>query len=467
MNNEVKGIRKYIGTKEFYRKVLMIAIPIMIQNFITNFVGMLDNIMVGQIGTDQMSGVAIVNQFIFVFNISLFGAVSGAGIFGAQFYGKGDNEGIRYAFRFKIIASLLLTAGAILLFMFAGRNIISLYLHEGSDVGDLEATLEYAWRYLKIIIISLIPAAIGQVYASTLRECGRALPPMIAGVIAVVVNLVFNYIFIFGKFGAPALGADGAAIATCIARIIECIVLIVWVKCNHIKCPYFADALKSLRIPGRLTLKIIVKGLPLMLNEMLWSVGMAVIAQCYAYRGLGIVAAQNISSTIVNLFNVVFVTLGSSVAIIIGQLLGAGEIEQAKKEDTQLIAFTVAVCTIVGAVMACFAGVFPEIYKTEQEVKNYATQFILVSAAVMPVNAFTNGAYFTLRSGGKTGITFIFDSVYTWLLVIPSAYILSKLTGLPTIAVYAIIQSMDIVKGIIGYILIKKGVWINNITEDS
>lgn len=467
MSSEVRGIKKLIGTREFYRKVMMISIPIMIQNFITNFVGMLDNIMVGQIGTDQMSGVAIVNQFIFVFNISLFGAVSGAGIFGAQFYGKGDNDGIRYAFRFKIITSLLLTMGAILLFIFAGRNIISLYLHEGGDVGNLEATLEYAWRYLKIIIISLIPAAIGQVYASTLRECGRTMPPMIAGVIAVVVNLVFNYIFIFGKLGAPALGADGAAIATCIARVVECIVLVAWAECNHVKCPYFAGALKSLRMPGRLAMRMFVKGMPLMLNEMLWSVGMAAIAQCYAYRGLAIVAAQNISSTIVNLFNVVFVTIGGSVAIIIGQLLGAGEIEQAKREDAQLIAFSVAVCTVVAAAMACFAGVFPEIYNTEQEVKNYATQFILVSAAIMPVNAFTHGAYFTLRSGGKTGITFVFDSVFMWFLVIPVTYVLAKLTGLPTIVVYVIIQGMDIIKGIVGYILIKKGVWINNITEDS
>ena len=466
MEQSVK-YRKFIGTREFYKKVFLIAIPIMIQNFITNFVSMLDNIMVGQIGTDQMSGVAIVNQLIFVFNISMFGAVSGAGIFGAQFFGKGDNEGVRYAFRFKIYAAAILTIAAGLLFMLAGRNLISLYLHEGSDVGDLEATMEYAWQYLKIIIISLIPAAIGQVYASTLRECGRTLPPMIAGIIAVGVNLMFNYIFIFGKFGAPALGANGAAIATCIARVIECIVLVVWVYANKLKCPYFEGALKSLKIPSKLALQMLKKGLPLMFNEMFWSFGMAVIAQCYAYRGLAIVAAQNISSTIVNLFNIVFITLGNSVSIIIGQLLGAGELERAKREDRWLIAFSVVACAVVAAVMSCFAGAFPQIYNTEQEVRNYATQFILLSAAIMPVNAFTNSVYFTLRSGGKTGITFIFDSVYTWVLVIPLAYVLARFTGLPTIAVYAIVQCMDIVKGTIGFVLIKKGVWIHNLAEEN
>lgn len=465
MNSDVK-YRKLIGTRDFYKKVLFIAIPIMIQNFITNFVSMLDNIMVGQIGTEQMSGVAIVNQLVFVFNISIFGAVSGAGILGTQFFGRGDNEGVRYAFRFKIYTSVILTVSAVLLFLFAGRNLIGLYLHEGSDVGDLEATMEYAWQYLRIIIISLIPSAICQVYASTLRECGRTMPPMIAGIAAVAVNILFNYILIFGKFGAPELGANGAAIATCIARFVECFVLIAWTYANKLKCPYFVGALRSFRIPAALVVQMIKKGLPLMFNEMLWAIGMAAIAQCYAYRGLAIVAAQNISGTIVNLFNVVFITLGNSVAIIVGQLLGAGELERAKREDRWLIAFSVAACAVIAAVMSCFSGAFPQIYNTEQEVRNFATQFILVSAAIMPVNAFTNAAYFTLRSGGKTGVTFVFDSVYTWVLIIPMAYLLSRFTGLSTIAVYAVIQGMDIVKGTIGFILIRKGIWLHNLTEE-
>ncbi len=462
--NAVKGIKSLIGTKDFYRKVFFIAIPIMVQNFITNFVAMLDNIMVGQIGTDQMSGVAIINQLIFVFNISMFGAVSGAGIFGAQFYGKGDNEGVKYAFRFKIFTSVVITVGAMFLFIYAGENLISLYLHEGSDVGDIEATMGYAKDYLKIIIISLIPSAVGQVYASTLRECGRTVPPMVAGVIAVVINTLFNYIFIFGKFGAPKLGVNGAAIATCIARVIECIILVAWANRHKKKdCSYFNGALRSLKIPGKLAGQMFIKGTPLMLNEFFWSVGMTVTLQCYAYRGLAIVAAQNISSTMVNLFNVVLITLGNSVAIIIGQLLGAGELERAKQEDKQLVAFSVVLCVVIGGIMACFAGAFPQIYNTEPEVRELATKFILVSSVMMPFHAFTNAAYFTLRSGGKTGITFMFDSVYTWALVIPVAFVVSRFTGLGIVKVYIIVQSLDIVKTIIGFILVKKGVWINNL----
>jgi len=136
-------IRKYIGNKEFYKKVLVITLPILVQQIITNFVSLIDNIMVGQIGTEQMSGVAIVNQLIFVFNVCIFGGISGAGIFTAQFFGKGDHKGVRSTFRAKVIIVLLMTALCIGLFLTLDDELISLYLHQGQDNLDLEATLMY------------------------------------------------------------------------------------------------------------------------------------------------------------------------------------------------------------------------------------------------------------------------------------------------------------------------------------
>ena len=135
-------MRKLIGSKQFYKKVLYITIPIMIQNGITNFVNMLDNIMVGQVGTEQMSGVAIVNQLMFVFNICIFGAVAGAGILGAQYHGSGNHEGVRHAFRFKLLCCLALCLFAVVLFRGGGGSLIRTYLHEGGDVGDIEATFQ-------------------------------------------------------------------------------------------------------------------------------------------------------------------------------------------------------------------------------------------------------------------------------------------------------------------------------------
>ena len=135
--------KKFIGDRSFYRMVLSIAVPIMIQNGITNFVSLLDNIMVGQIGTEQMSGVAIVNQLIFVYNLCIFGGLAGAGIFTAQYFGQRDEEGIRHTFRYKIWMAALLTGAAVLLFLFAGENLIQLYLNGSSDGGDLAAALQY------------------------------------------------------------------------------------------------------------------------------------------------------------------------------------------------------------------------------------------------------------------------------------------------------------------------------------
>lgn len=189
-------MKKFIGDKNFYKMILAIAVPIMIQNGITNFVGLLDNIMVGRIGTEQMSGAAIVNQLIFVYNLCIFGGVSGAGIFTAQYFGQKDNEGVRNTFRYKLWMALILTVGTVVVFLIGGEQLISMYLHGEGSVENLAATLAYGKQYLYIMLIGLPPFMMVQVYASTLRECGETVTPMKAGITAVVINLVFNYILI-------------------------------------------------------------------------------------------------------------------------------------------------------------------------------------------------------------------------------------------------------------------------------
>ncbi len=461
-------LRKYVGDRKFYKMVLLVAIPIMVQNGITNFVSLLDNIMVGQIGTEQMSGVAIVNQLMLVYNICIFGAVSGAGIFGAQFYGKGDHAGVRNAFRFKIVVCLVLAAAWILLFLFAGDALIRLFLHNGSGAGDIDETFRYARQFLLAVMPGMIPFAISQTYSETLRETGETILPMKAGIIAVFVNLVVGYVLIFGKFGFPELGVYGAAIATVIARIIECLVVAVR---TH-KCPeknkFIVGAFRDFRVPWVLSKQIIIKGLPLLINETLWSGGMAFLVQCYSTRGLAVVAGLNISGTLSNLFNVVFIAMGSAIAIIVGQLLGAGKMEEAVDTDRKMITFSVFCCLVIGACMLLIAPFFPRMYNTTDTVRTMATQFIMVSSVCMPLYAFMHACYFTLRSGGKTVVTFLFDSVYVWVVDIPLALILTRFTNLPIFPIYLSCQLIEIVKCVIGYVLVKKGVWVNNmVVEDS
>lgn len=454
-------MRRFIGDKEFYKKILLVAVPIMIQNGITNFVNLLDNIMVGQVGTEQMSGVAIVNQLLFVFNITIFGIVSGASIFSSQFYGCGDHKGVRDAFRFKLLVGVLLGIIGIVAFTFYGDNLINLYLHEEGAAG--EAALRHGRSYLWIMLVGLLPYAIEQAYASTLRETGETLLPMKAGVAAVCINLVLNYLLIFGKFGFPQLGVQGAAVATVIARFTEMGIVIIWTHAHKARNIFIQGAYRGFRIPAYLVEQIFIKGTPLMINEALWAAGTAFLNQCYSRRGLAVVAATNISSTISNVFNVVFIALGSAISIIVGQLLGAGKMEEAKDTDRKMIFFSVASCVVIGLVMAAAAPLFPGMYNTSEDVKELATSFIVISALCMPLYAFMHAAYFTLRSGGKTIVTFLFDSVFMWVVSIPFVLALVSLTNLPIVTIYLFCQLIEIIKCIIGFILVKKGIWIQNI----
>lgn len=457
--------KRYIGDRAFYRRVLAVALPIIVQNGISNFVSLLDNIMVGQVGTVQMSGVAIVNQLLFVFNLCIFGAVSGAGIFTAQYYGSANHEGIRHTFRFKILIGAILTALGIGVFLRSGRLLIELYLQGDGSPEDAAQTLAYGWDYLLLMLWGLPAFAISTAYSSTLRESNQTLVPMIAGICAVLVNLCLNYVLIFGHFGFPVMGIRGAAIATVISRYVELAVVAGWTHLLSAQNPFIKDAYRSIYIPGPLLRQIILKGLPLLVNEALWSTGMAVLNQSFSTRGLDVVAAQNISSTIYNLSSVVFLSMGNAVGIIMGQMLGAN-IRKAEIRDynRKLIVTSVLSCLVFGGLMAAVSGLFPRIYNTTDNVRSLATSLICISAIMMPFNAYTNACYFTLRSGGKTMVTFLFDSCYVWVVCVPVAFILSRFTALPIIPLYAICQSLDIIKSAIGAIMVHKGSWIQNLT---
>jgi len=463
-----KGLlNKFIGDKAFYKRILMIAVPIMVQSGITNFVSLLDNIMVGRTGTEQMSGVAIVNQLIFVFYLCCFGGFAGAGIFTAQYFGARDDEGIRHTFRYKLWLGFVLLVAALSVFGFFGKDLISLYLRGTNDGGDLVAALDFGSGYLNIMLFSLPAFAIVQVYSNTLRECGETVVPMYAGLSAVFVNLLFNYLLIYGKFGFPVLGVKGAAIATVISRCVELTVVVVWTHRHKDRCPFVRGLYRTLYVPFRLVKKYFITGAPLLVNEALWSAGMAMLAQCYSLRGLNAVAAVNISNTVFNVFNVVFFAMGDAIAIVIGRRLGAGEYDEARDETNKIIAFSIFIATIVGVVMASTSHLFPMIYNTTPEAKRIAAHFLIAQAVFTPQIALLHTSYFTIRSGGKTIITFLFDSVFMWCISVPIAFLLSRFTGIYVVWIFAFLQMADWIKCAIGVILVRKGVWMNNIVSDN
>lgn len=455
--------KKYIGDRQFYMYVLAIAVPMILQNVVTNFVSLIDNLMVGQIGTEEMSGVSIINQYVFLFNLTIFGAVSGPGIFGTQFYGNRDSVGQRYTVRFRIWECTLLALLFAGVFTWFGDPLVSLFLTDDDAPAVVAETLGYGRDYLKIMLWSFVPFAVGQAYASAVRECGETRVPMVAAFSAVGINIVLDYGLIFGKLGMPQLGVEGAAWATVIAKCIEAGVMILWTHTHPERAVFIRGVYRSLYIPGKLFRGILIKGVPLMINEFLWALSMTVVAQCYSVYGIEVVAARNISSVLVNMFSMIYVQLGAAAAIVVGHKLGEGDFEGARDTDNKLVFFNLMVGLGIMLAMLPVAGLFPKLYNTEESVRSLAAFMILVQATVLPVLTYTNVCYFTLRSGGKTLITFLFDFFGSWILMVPVTFVLAYVVHIDIHWLVILSPYTELIKCVAGYFMIRSDMWINRV----
>ncbi len=466
MNESVLSFKdKYFGDKNFYKMTLTIAIPIIIQNLLTNLVSMADNIMVGQLGTNQMSGVAIINQLFFVFNLLVFGGMSGAGLFSAQYFGQKNHNGVRDVFRMKILIGIAIIAISLSVMIFLHEPLINMFLHEGSSSGNIQETFNYAKNYLYIMVIGIAPFVISNCYNTTLKESGQTVVPMKAGVLAVVFDIVLNYIFIFGKLGFPAMGVVGAAIATVISRFVECGYLVIYTHRHSNDYPFIKHCYRTLKVPGSLVKKIIVTGTPLMLNEFLWAGGLTLQTQALSTKGLATVGGLNICNTIGNISNCIFVTMGTTIAIVVGQLLGAGKLKEAKVTATRMAAFSLLISFGMIIILGLLGPVFPHFYNTTDEIRELATKFIWAVAAATPFISLSNSEYFILRSGGKTIITFLFDSCFVCLVNVPVAICLTKFTAIHIVGIFFLVNMLEGVKALIGFIMVKKDIWLNTIVD--
>lgn len=455
-----------MNRRSVLRRALVLAVPIMIQNGITEAVGLVDHLMVGSLGTEAMTAVSIVGQLLFVYSIALFGGISGPGIFTAQFYGRGNTEGVRASTRMKAHIAIAVTLVGALVFLFAEEPLIGLYLHGESEEIDAALTMSHAKDYLRIMMIGIPAISVIQIYSSSLRETCDSFKPMAAGIVSVVADIVFNYLLIYGNFGFPELGVRGAAIATVIARYLNAAVLVVWATARKKRHPFVQGLWRTLHVPRDIRRKMLKKTIPILSNEFLWAAGIAALTQCYSSRGLEVVAGVNISNVLCNLLNCVFIALGYAVGILVGQSLGAEEYDRAKRESFFLTNFCAIICFGLTAILITLSRVFPLLYDTTDSVRDFASGFIVISALFFPVQGVLNALYFTLRSGGKTLVTFAFDSVFTWTVTLPVAAALCFLTDLPILTVYSIVLATDVIKIIIGAVMIRKGIWINNLAQE-
>ena len=457
--------RKFIGNKQFYKNLLLISIPIILSQLITQFVSLLDNLMVGQLTTAEFDGVSIANQFFFIFNLAIFGALAGPSVFATQYHGANDTEQVKECIRYKIVLCFIILLIGLGVFLVFNEQLFNLFIHE-EDLIDVSPAdvIKYGKDYLYIMLIGMLPFAICELYSSNLREAKQTFVPMIANITAVLINLVLNYILIFGKFGFPVLGVKGAAVATVIARCIACLIVVVYSYLSK-KHSYNKIGFNKI-LPSKTNfITIFKKSYLLLLNEFLWSLGMLLVNFAYSFKGLEVVAATNISSTFVNLFGLLGIAIGNGIAIILGQMLGAKRLEEAREDSYRYLAFSVVLGISVAILMYILRNTVPSLYNMEDNVIKMAENLIAISALILPIRVYCMTCYFIIRSGGKVFITFMFDSVFTIAIRVPITLAVAVLTDLSIYYVYLISELVEVIKIVLGTILVKKGIWLVSITK--
>lgn len=456
--------RKFIGDKKFYLMLLSVVVPIVLQQFITQFVSLIDNLMIGRIGNSEMTGVSLANQLLFVFNLAIFGSLSGASIFASQYYGAGNKEGYQQTFKFKWFMGVIIVVISSLLFVTFSEELLSFFINsKDGDFSDPTVVLASGKKYLMVMLVGNIPFLIKEIYATSLREMKETFFPMLSGVIAIGVNLILNAILIFGLIGFPKLGVIGAAIATVVSRFVEMILVIIYSHLKTNKHPLFKNIYKGEILHKESIKKFIPKTLMLLANETFWSLGLTLMLSCYSFRGVDIVSAFSINNTVYNVFITVGTSLGNATAIVLGAMLGAKKVEEAKNASFKIMAFSFLVTLLFMSLQIACSFFVPSIYDTSGGIREMATKLIIISALFLPFNAINTVCYFTLRAGGMMLITILFDSVFVMCVRLPIAYVLCHFTPMSIYGIFAIVTGVDLIKIFIGYYLINKGVWIKSI----
>jgi putative MATE family efflux protein len=450
-------MHQYIGDRAFYKTLFTVAAPLILQQLITTSVQLVDNVMVGKLGEEAIGAVSVVNQLYFVVILITFGALGGAGIFTAQYFGSKDFDKLKQTFRFKLLIGFMIAILSFVIFSLFGKSLVMIFT-------DNPNTISLAMTYLTYAKWSAFPWILSVAIANTFRETGITKPLLIISLVAIFTNTFLNYILIFGNFGFPVLGVEGAAIATTASRFVEFFLMLYLLVS---KGQFFKTSLKDvLLIDKKLLSSIIVMALPLLLNELFWSTGQTVFLHAYSRRGDQALAAMNITSAISQLVFVTFGAIATAVAVLVGNTLGKNELDQAKDNAKKLIATAVMVAVAAGFILFILSFFILNIYDVSDATKKIAQFNIRINALFIPVFSFNVTLYFTLRAGGDTKSTFLMDAGYMWILPVPTALLLSYLTALPVTLMFLLVQMLDIPKMVIGLSRYRKEHWVRNLAKE-
>lgn len=441
--------------KVFLSKFLKISIPVMLAAFITFIVTFVDNIMVGTVSNEAVSGVYAANEVSYIVNLMIFGILEGAGIFIQQFLGSNDTEHMKQSFCYKCIVCILLLLVVLPLVYFFAEKLIYIFCYK--DINS-QAILKEGTDYIHIVMYSYIPYAIGYIYSTSLREIGETKITLYAAICAIICNVFFNYLFII----TLDKGAIGAAIATIIARTVEMLILIVISSIK--KYPFCKNAFKNFKCEWQLAKKITKIGWVLFINEIGFGVGVVLQSMALSQRD-GVLSSISIVTTISNIVFILIQGLSVGIGVMVGSRLGKGEFDKAVDENKKLMFLGIYMSLAIGLILISLSFVIPNIFKeVTLEQKELATKLIIIYAAMLVGNTLSTTCYFTLKVGGKTKETFFFDTGLMILLYVPLSWVLAIFTNLNIIWIYIIIRSIDFIKALVGIILVNKKGWVVNLT---
>lgn len=447
--------REWLGDRTFYREILRIAFPIMLQQAIAMLMGFTDSVMVGQLDALSMAGVTIVNKYFVIVMAVLFGLTGGLGIFISQHYGADDQARSRGFFWINHIGALTIAGFFTVLIAVFPEAILSLFV---SDAG----TIGHGMNYLHYIRYSYVPFAVNLVFVYAFRSIGHTRLPMLVSSGAVVLNTLLNYLLIFGKFGLPAMGTGGAGLASLIARLAEMsIYIIVLVAGKH----YFNLDPRALRNLNRNHLRLAAgKCLPLMGMELLWSVGMTILFWSYCQVDEQVVASLAIVETTANLNFIMYGGTSVAVSVMVGARLGAGKFDEARNNARRILLLGVIVTALYGVLVFLLSNRIPLLFQVTPEIRSLAGSMLRINSVYYGLITLNVIFFYTLRIGGDVRAFLVMESGYVWLFLIPLALVFSLLIK-PDIAVfYMIMQSAELVKALLGRHYFKAGRWIRNLT---
>lgn len=455
-------IRPYIGSRAFYKSALAVMVPVTIQQLINNLFNMIDNVMVGSLDIDglAMSAVTVANRPYTIFFGVFFGMTGAAGLLISQYYGARDMKTCQGLFSLQMVIGFIASLLVGMALAAWPEQVMRIFV---SDT----RTVALGMQYLRVIWLSYLPLAVSNVCIFSLRSIGENRMSMLVSLAAMGVNACCNYALIFGKLGAPALGVTGAAIGTLIARTVEMAFYLTLLVRGRIA--FTLDMKAFLRLPRGVVKSFAVKAVPLIINEILWNVGMNVYFWSYARLDEAALPAITIGDQCSQIAAVMAMGTSSAVSVLIGAELGAGRLDKARENCKKLLTLVVGIGLACVAVCSALGVLLPNAFRVTPQLRALATRITLVMAVFTPFSFVYGFCFFCMRAGGDTRNAMLLDSGYMWLAPVPAsvavALLLKGRISMP--AAVLTVQLLMNAKVVLALWVLKRGKWVRNITQEA